>query len=106
VASPVPFDIVVRSDGERHVLVVSGEIDCATAPSLHSTLRRELAEGHHVLDVDLGPVTFMDGSVLTFLLTAKRAVAVSGGSLTVVGHNRLLTRLLRVTALTDAFPGG
>ena len=100
VASPTQFDIVVRSDGERKVIAVAGEIDCSTAPALHGTLHRLLAEGHHDLGVDLSSVTFMDGSVLTFLLTARRAVRARGGSSTILGHNRLLTRLLQATGLT------
>lgn len=101
---PPPFGISIRSHGDRQVIVVAGEIDCATAPALQDALHRLLAEGHRNLAVDLDSVTFMDGSVLTFLLTARRDVGARGGSSTILGHNCLLTRLLRATGLTDVLP--
>jgi anti-sigma B factor antagonist len=95
------FEVLVRPEGEFDVLTVAGEIDLASAPALHATLHGLLAHGRRRLQVDLGEVTFVDATCLTFLLTAIREVTAAGGSVVVVRHNPLLTRLLEATDLTD-----
>ncbi|MGA8209202.1 MAG: STAS domain-containing protein [Nocardioidaceae bacterium] len=101
---PAEFGIVVRPDVIRPVLVVTGEIDFTTAPDLYDAVRRQIAQGHEHLVVDLAGVSFMDGSVLRFLVTARRQLSEVGGSLRVTGASGLLRRLMDATGLSLAFP--
>lgn len=92
--------IVVWSEGASDLMVLEGEIDLATAPALHAVLHQLLTEGRRHVSVDFGSVTFLDATALTFLVAAGRDLATVGGSLTIVGRNPLLTRLLTVAGLT------
>ena len=92
--------IEVRSEGSGDLVRVAGEVDLATSPALHEVVRHLLAVGRRHVSVDLGAVTFFDATALTFLLAAGRDLAAAGGSLTILGHNPLLTRLLVVAGLT------
>lgn len=97
---PPAFDVVVHPDGSGDVIAVVGEIDPATAPQLHAALHRLLADGRTEVIVDLSAVTFMDCSVLTFLVTAHEATSAVGGSLRTTGNNPLLPRLLEASQMT------
>ena len=92
--------ITVRSGPSRDLITLVGEIDLATAPPLHEVVRQLLVQGRHHVSVDFGAVTFVDAAALTFLLAAGRDLAAAGGSLTILGHNPLLTRLVTVAGLT------
>ena len=61
---------VDRGDGVA-VVVVEGEHDVYTAPSLNEQLDSLIDEGSPLV-VDLTPATFVDSSVLRVLLEAKR----------------------------------
>jgi anti-sigma B factor antagonist len=100
------FDIVVRSRGVVAVMMVFGEIDLATAPALYATLRRLREQDRRDVLIDLSSVSFMDASVLTFLLIARRELVAAGGSLSVVDGNPLLGRLLDASGLTSLVMGG
>lgn len=101
---PPEFSVLVHPDGNGDVIAVAGEIDLATAPQLHTALQRLLADGHTHLIVDLSAVTFMDCSVLTFLVTALEATSAAGGSLRTTGDNPLLARLLDASELSSVLP--
>ena len=92
--------ITVRSGPSRDLITLVGEIDMATAPPLHEVIRQLLIQGRHHVSVDFGAVTFVDTAALTFLMAAGRDLAAAGGSLTILGHNPLLTRLVTVAGLT------
>jgi anti-sigma B factor antagonist len=87
------------------VMMVFGEIDLATAPALYATLRQLREQDRRDVMVDLSSVTFMDASVLTFLLIARRELVAAGGSLSVVDGNPLLGRLLDASRLTALVMG-
>jgi anti-anti-sigma factor len=64
----LPFSIQRVALGFRHVrLVVSGELDIATSPSLRNDLRQELVAGHDV-ELDLSAVEFMDSTGLRAII--------------------------------------
>ena len=94
------FRIAFRSGPRVDLITVAGDIDLASAPELHELVRQLVAEGRHHVNVDLKAVTFVGTAALTFLLEAQRDLEAAGGSLTILGHNPLLTRLLAAACLT------
>ena len=92
----------VRIAAGRALVALVGELDLATAPAISRTVRHLLAAGHRHIVVDLGAVTFMDGTTVGVLVAAHREVTTSGGCLELTVHP-LSARLLRLTGTTEVF---
>ncbi|HEU0316562.1 MAG TPA: STAS domain-containing protein [Solirubrobacteraceae bacterium] len=93
------LDIVTRMDGGVARLVVSGELDLATAPELLGRAAAALDSAEPPAEVDLGGVTFIDGSGLRCLL-AVQAGADGRGGLELVGASGPVRRLFGLTGLS------
>jgi anti-sigma B factor antagonist len=86
--------------GSHDVIVASGEIDLASAPRMESAL-----EGFSAQDVvlDMRGVAFMDSAGLKVLLSQRKRLHDSGGTLRLVLGEGPVLRLLELTSVTDAF---
>jgi anti-sigma B factor antagonist len=104
-ATPGPLDdlltveTVILDDVVR--LVLSGEVDCATAPMLRRALDTAFASGPRVVTVDLVAVTFLDSAGLSALAVAHRTAAAQDTRLRVLVGTRAVSRALQVTGLWD-----
>jgi len=73
----------VVSTGERAVRVlVSGELDLATAPRLDAALTRALTDADDLV-LDLSNVTFIDSTGLSAILAGVSASQLNGSSLAI-----------------------
>lgn len=89
--------------GHHAVLVVSGEVDLATVPSLRNHLARALGGCRGTtLVVDLDAVTAIDDTGLGALLGAAGRARENAGDLVVVCTEPTLRRRLEVTRLDRA----
>lgn len=86
--------------GSHDVIVVSGEIDLASAPKVESAI--EGFSGQPVV-LDLRKVDFMDSAGLKVLLNQRARLEESGGNLRLVVGEGAVVRLLELTGVTDAF---
>lgn len=86
--------------GSYDVIVVSGEIDLASAPKVESAI--EGFSGQPVV-LDLRKVEFMDSAGLKVLLNQRARLEESGGNLRLVVGEGAVVRLLELTGVTDAF---
>jgi anti-anti-sigma factor len=96
---------VDRGDGVA-VVIVEGEHDVYTAPSLGEQLDALLGEGLPVV-VDLTPATFVDSSVLRVLLEGKRQANDRGvGFAVALGQDEAgpVRRVLDITGLMPVLP--
>src|SRR4051812_49853850 len=73
-ANPIVLD---DSPGDVVIVVVEGEHDIYTAPTLRERLEEALARGGGIV-VDLTGATFVDSSVLGALLDARRRAIEAG----------------------------
>ena len=93
--------IFTRDDGAdlaRATLVLTGEIDMATAPALrHLTDNLPLRELRR-LTVDMGDVRFMDSTGVGFLVALRKRM-VPGSELAVVNPAPTVVRVLQITGL-------
>lgn len=89
----------VSDESPHPVLVVAGEIDVFTAPLFKQAVVNVVAAGHRHLFIDLRGVTFMDSSGFGALLGATKRVRPDGGSLSLIGCNRTIQRMLHLTRL-------
>jgi len=57
--------------GDRHTVVLNGELDIASAPMLEETVADVCAAGAHELVLDMGGVEFIDSSGLSAIVRGK-----------------------------------
>ena len=98
----MPDNFSVTSDSSTGVVsvVVTGEVDLDTAPTLRDEVLGHLHDGVTV-HLDLGDVTFMDSSGLHVLLAISRQASLVGAELRLVRVSARVQRLLELTG-TDA----
>ena len=102
-ANPIVLDDAL---GDVVVVVVEGEHDIYTAPTLRDRLSEAIARGGGVV-VDLSAATFVDSSVLGALLDARRRALESElGFVVCVGETVEpgVQRILDITGLVPVLP--
>jgi anti-anti-sigma factor len=95
-SSPAPFTVSSDSSPGVVTVVVSGEVDLDTAPTVRDEILRHLHAGVSV-HLDLGDVTFMDSSGLHVLLATNRRASLVGAELQLVRVSPRVQRLLELT---------
>lgn len=85
------------ADPDGTTVVVGGEIDMATAPTVAAQLARALAD-HPRVTVDLRSVRFLDCSAIRVLVAARHQARARGGEVCVVAA----PRWARIIDLTGA----
>jgi stage II sporulation protein AA (anti-sigma F factor antagonist) len=85
------------------VLVVSGELDMATAGELSTRLERAIAGHASVVVVDTSAVSFVDCSGLRPLLAAEERLGRHGRQLRLVSPSAPVLRLLHWAGAEEAF---
>ncbi len=91
---------------ERHgarTLVVSGEIDLATAPRFRDELGVLIGESHSPAVIDLSGVSFLDSSGLAALVSARRDVEGTDVTLVLLNPSLLSQRVLEVSGIGSLF---
>ena len=91
-------------DGARERLVLSGELDVVTAPSLDAAVDRLLAGRVASLILDLRDVTFIDSSGLRTVLTAWDSCREGACELLLIPGDGACLRLFRITGVLDDLP--
>ena len=100
----VELKVSSRSEGDRVVVALSGEIDLYTAPRLQSRLDSELNVDHPVrLVVDMSGVDFCDSTGMNVLLAAQRLAREHGGNVELSGPRPAVRKILQVTGLESVF---
>lgn len=80
-----PLSVLVRRDGARLSLYLSGRVDTLTAPMLEQKLASSLAASISLLEMDLASVAYISSAGLRVLLGAKKKMDRQSGSLTLRG---------------------
>jgi anti-sigma B factor antagonist len=102
-ANPIVID---DSAGDVVVVLVEGEHDIYTAPTLRDRLDEALGRGEGIV-VDLTGATFVDSSVLGALLDARRRALESGQGFVVCVAETVepgVQRILDITGLVPVLP--
>lgn len=88
--------------GER-ILVVTGEIDIATAPELRCELDALSLGAHSPVVVDLSGVTFLDSSGISALVAARQAVAGTDATLVLLEPSPPVRLVLEISGVGELF---
>jgi anti-anti-sigma factor len=95
------LEITTRDrDGGAHI-VLTGELDIATAPQLDEEVARLEGEGRALIVIDLRGLEFMDSSGLRALLAADTRARNRGARLVIVRGDDRIQRVLRITRLDE-----
>lgn len=89
--------------GNRHRLVLSGELDLATAPELEAVLLRICGDGKAVV-LDLSGLTSMDSSGLQLMLLARSLCRECGSELSVIPGEQNIHHLLEISGTAERIP--
>jgi anti-sigma B factor antagonist len=93
-----------RSDGDRHTLVLTGELDMATAPELEQHAQRVCSERANELVLDLTRLDFVDSAGLNALLRVRATCEDSRCDFLLTPGTRPVQRLFEVTRVIDRLP--
>ena len=102
--TPEELTVEVLDEGGTSVLVVRGELDAYSAPTLDSAVTRVLAGGARRLVIDLEGVGFIDSSGLRSMIRARKQVGDEETALQIRHPQPSTIRLLEITGLTAHFP--
>jgi anti-sigma B factor antagonist len=83
------------------LLILTGEVCLATVPLLYRHVADIAPEARNGLVVDLGLVTFLDASGLSFLIATHKQLTSTGTQLIVSAPSRQVRRLFDLTGLTS-----
>ncbi|MGQ0847372.1 MAG: STAS domain-containing protein [Sporichthyaceae bacterium] len=98
------LSLTTRTEGDRTVVTVGGEIDVYTAPKLREQLVDLVNAGQYHLVVDMEQVEFLDSTGLGVLVGGLKRVRAHDGSLRLVCTQERIVKIFRITGLTKVFP--
>ena len=87
--------------GVEAVLALHGEVDLGSAPEFGAYLDWAIDQGYRFVVIDLGGLSFMDGSGLRVIGGAAELLQLSGGSLSVRSPSTSIRRLFDIGGLAD-----
>jgi anti-sigma B factor antagonist len=99
----VELSLSTRTQGDRTVLSVGGEIDVYTAPQLRQRLIELVEEGSQHIIVDMEQVEFLDSTGLGVLVGGLKRVRALDGSLRLVCSQERILKIFRITGLEKVF---
>jgi anti-sigma B factor antagonist len=95
------FEVEIRSQDHAAVIVVSGELDLASAPALEEQLGRAGQLDVTLVIVDLRALQFIDSTGLGILIKAHREAEGHGRRFAIVKGPSQVQRLLELTGLEE-----
>ena len=98
---PRSFTVQLQLRADAALIVVSGELDIASAPQLEQTLDQINPELTKLVVVDLRELEFMDSTGLSIIVRAHHRLAESDCELTLVKGPPQVQRLLDLTGVSD-----
>lgn len=97
------LSLSTRTEGDRTVVVVGGEIDVYTAPKLREQLIDLVSSGQYHLVVDMEGVEFLDSTGLGVLVGGLKRVRSHDGELVLVCTKSRILKVFEITGLTKVF---
>jgi anti-anti-sigma factor len=95
------FTVQLQPRADVALIVVTGELDIASAPELEQTLEQIHPERTKLVIVDLRELEFMDSTGLNTIVRAHRRLAECDCELTLVKGPPQVQRLLDLTGVAD-----
>jgi len=100
---PPDFELAVTRRDRAAVVRVSGELDLATGPDLHTQVVGLVDQGVRHVAIDLAELDFIDSTGLRVLVTVLKRMAEEGGRITLHRPTLSTMKVLELTGLTELF---
>jgi anti-sigma B factor antagonist len=97
------FVVDTHRNGTTEIVVVSGDVDIATAPLLRAVLDAVVARRPNRVEIDLSGATFLDAHALTTLAAVRRRLGGRRAQLVLRDPSPAALRLLELTRMTLTF---
>lgn len=101
--TPAGFSLSITLDPPTATVVARGELDIFTAREVSRSLGEAVRSGCRTVVVDVGDVSFCDGSALGVLDRTRRDLVAQEGSLGFVGASPAFRRLCQMAGLDTVF---
>lgn len=98
-SGPVRLEVKSVAGDARNTLVLSGELDLASAWALTESVERLAAASTRALSIDLSGLTFMDSTGLRAVLLARAACIDSGRDFSLKPGPPAVQRIFELTGL-------
>ena len=96
------LELEERADTQHPTLVLTGELDMATAPELEAAVERlRAADGGPELTLDLRTLRFIDSTGLRAILSIRDRCAAGGCELYLIPGPPAVQRLFELTGLLE-----
>lgn len=101
---PTGFSIA-REDGvEPPTVRLAGELDLRAATELREELLRALGDGDGSLLLDMTELSFLDSTIISVLIMAKRRAEQAGGEVRLRNVPDRVKRVFSITGIDELFP--
>jgi anti-anti-sigma factor len=100
----LPLEMEARVDGNEHRLVLSGELDLASADQLETAIREVCSIRAISLVLDLREVTFIDSSGLRAVIVAGQLCEQHGHGFALIPGPPEVQRLFELTGVAENLP--
>jgi anti-anti-sigma factor len=97
----VPLRIDVQTEGETVTLVLVGELDPHTAPSLRDQLDQVVDDATSTVVLDVEGLSFIDSSGLRVIIATHKGLERQNARLILRSPTATTLRLLKITGLAD-----
>jgi anti-sigma B factor antagonist len=104
--APPVFCVTASHIAEQAVVVLSGELDLATAPQLRARLAAMIENGEKQIVLDLTGLEFIDSTGLSVLVMVFKRTQAAGGSMVIRNPSSGVTRIFEITGLSSLFAMG
>ena len=105
VASKMSLDVQTRqTDAGVAVIVPSGRLDVAGAPTLKEAISEVVKNGPPKVVIDMESVSFVDSTGLGSVISALKQLRSSQGELRLAAPNQQVRVVLELTTLDRVFP--
>jgi anti-sigma B factor antagonist len=101
---PEDFNIQEHAEGDRHTLVLAGELDLASAPALEAATVRLCANDASEIVLDLRGLSFIDSTGLRTILSCMSLCEEHLCSLWLIQGQRAIQRLFELAGLLERLP--
>lgn len=99
-----PFGLRAAKLGGTYTVTLRGEFDLAAVALVEEALARAYDGDTKLLEIDLGPLTFLDSSGLRTILAARERAESSGVRLRLMRGTETVQRVFAITGLEETLP--
>ena len=93
-----------RQEGKVTVIVLEGELDVSSAPTLKELMQKLIDEGKRQFLMDLGKVDFIDSSGLGIFVNAYKRIRSAGGEMKFLKPQEPVRKVFSLTQTDKVFP--